>query len=103
MGLGEPEALAVPGNTLVVADTLGFHARGASVRAVERVEIWSYARRNPFIPWLGGDPLSIKGIAERRIGWLWAARDRFAGLVGQPWQSAGFRKPISEPETPETR
>lgn len=98
MDLAEAEALAVPANTLVVADTLGFHARGASVRPVERVEIWSYARRNPFIPWLGGDPLSIKGIAERRVGWLWAARDRFANLIGQPWQFVGIRKPINEPD-----
>ncbi|WP_395398228.1 phytanoyl-CoA dioxygenase family protein [Novosphingobium sp. BL-8A] len=95
MGLGEGEALAVPGNTLVVADTLGFHARGASVRPIERVEIWSYARRNPFLPWLGGDLLSVRGLAERRIGWIWAARDRLAGFIGQPWQPVGVRRPVN--------
>lgn len=94
MGLSQAEALAVPANTLVVADTIGFHARGASRRAVERVEIWSYCRRNPFLPWLGGDVLSIPGLAERRVGWLWAARDRFAHLVGQPWRSVGIRRAI---------
>ncbi|WP_243652489.1 phytanoyl-CoA dioxygenase family protein [Novosphingobium sp. PhB165] len=96
MGLSEPEVFAIPGNTLVVADTLGFHARGTSVRAVERVEIWSYARRNPFLPWLGGDLLSVRGVAERRVGWLWALRDRFAGTIGQPWQSVGIRKAAGE-------
>jgi len=92
MGLPDAMAMAVPANTLVVADTLGFHARGASKRAIERVEIWSYSRRNPFLPWLGGDILSLPGLAERRVGWLWAVRDRFANIVGQPWRSVGMRK-----------
>lgn len=91
MKLAAPEGLAVPGNTLVVADTVGFHARGASVRAGERVEIWSYARRNPFLPWLGGDLLSLPGIAERRVPWLWAFRDRFEARIGQPWRTVGMR------------
>lgn len=93
MGLPEAEALAVPANTLVVADTLGFHARGVSMRPIERVEIWSYARRNPFLPWLGGDFLSMPGLAERRVGWLWALRDRFSDRFGQPWRSVGVRGP----------
>lgn len=95
MGLAPAEKVTVPGNTLVVADTVGFHARGPSSRAGERVEIWSYARRNPFLPWLGGDLLSLPGIAERRIGWLWAARDRLENLIGQPWKPVGRRTPIS--------
>jgi hypothetical protein len=94
MGLSDAEEIAAPANTLVVADTLGFHARGASLRPVERVEIWSYCRRNPFLPWLGGDLLSLPGLAERRVGWLWAARDRFEHLVGQPWRSAGKRRAL---------
>lgn len=99
MKLGPAEALAVPANTLVVADTGGFHARGAATRAGERVEIWSYARRNPFLPWLGGDPLSLPRIAERRVGWLWAFRDRFEKHIGQPWQPVGNRRPVDgEPE-----
>lgn len=93
MGLPGPRKLAVPANTLVVADTLGFHARGAASVAGERVEIWSYARRNPFLPWTGGDILSTPGIAERRINMLWRARDMVAGLVGQPWRKAGIRTP----------
>lgn len=95
MGLAGPEKVTVPGNTLVVADTVGFHARGPSTRAGERVEIWSYARRNPFLPWLGGDLLSLPGIAERRIGWLWAARDRLERWIGQPWKPAGHRAALT--------
>lgn len=94
MDLPLPEGLAVAGNTLVVADTVGFHARGLSVRPGERVEIWSYARRNPFVPWLGGDLLSLKGIAERRVNGVWALRDRFEKQLGQPWRPVGKRRPV---------
>ncbi|WBO23039.1 phytanoyl-CoA dioxygenase family protein [Sphingomonas abietis] len=94
MKLPAPEGLAVPGNTLVVADTVGFHARGTSARPGERVEIWSYARRNPFLPWLGGDLLSLPGIAERRVNWLWRLRDRLEQRIGQPWRPVGTRTPM---------
>lgn len=94
MNLSGAEAITVSGNTLVVADTLGFHARGASAQAGERVELWSYARRNPFLPWLGGDLLSIPGLAERRIPWLWTLRDRLEARIGQPWRSVGVRTPM---------
>lgn len=94
MALPEPAALAVPANTLVVADTVGFHARGAAARASERVELWSYARRNPFLPWLGLDPTSLPGIAERRVGVVWAVRDALAQQIGQPWQPVGVRAPV---------
>ncbi len=94
MNLPPAQAVAVPGNTLVVADMVGFHARGASVHSGERVEIWSYARRNPYLPWLGGDLLSLPGIAERRVGWLWAFRDRFEARIGQPWRPVGVRTPV---------
>jgi hypothetical protein len=93
MNLASPEALAVPGNTLIVADTVGFHARGAAAQSGERVELWSYARRNPFLPWLGGDLLSLPGIAERRIIWLWRLRDKLEARIGQPWRPVGVRTP----------
>lgn len=95
MKLAPPEPLPLPGNTLVVADTLGFHARGTADHPGERVELWSYARRNPFIPWLGGDLLSLPGIAERRVNWLWAARDRLEKRIGQPWRPVGIRRPTN--------
>ncbi len=61
MGFPPARAFAVPANTLVVADTVGFHARGFSARPSVRVEIWTYGRRNPFLPWTGFDPWSIPG------------------------------------------
>jgi len=94
MGLAPAEAFAVPANTLVVADTVGFHARGPASRPGERVELWSYARRNPFLPWLGGDLFSVPGIAERRVLWLWALRDRLERQIGQPWRPVGVRRAI---------
>ena len=94
LGLPAPRALAVQANTLVVADTFGFHARGTSARPAARVELWSYSRRNPFLPWLSGDPLSLPGLAERRVDWLWALRDKFKRQVGQPWRPAGVMRPL---------
>lgn len=95
LGLPAPKAFAVPANTLVVADTSGFHARGPSVRPSIRVEIWTYGRRNPFLPWTGLDLLSLPGIAERRANWMWAARDRFRAWLGQPWRDAGLKSPAT--------
>ena len=63
LGLPEPVRFAVPANTLVVADTYGFHARGLSSRPTVRAEIWAYRRRSPFLPWTGFDPLSLPGLA----------------------------------------
>ena len=93
LGLPAPRAFAVPANTLVVADTSGFHARGPSVRPSTRVEIWAYGRRNPFLPWAGLDPLSLHGFAERRAPAMWTARDLLRPMIGQPWANAGFKTP----------
>jgi len=93
LGLPEPRTFAVKANTLVVADTSGFHARGPSARASTRVEIWTYGRRNPFLPWAGLDPLSLPGIATRRAPFAWAARDRLKRLIGQPWHDVGRKRP----------
>ncbi len=56
LGLPQPVQLAVPANTLVVADTSGFHARGPSIAGALRVEIWALGRRQPFLSWGGVEP-----------------------------------------------
>lgn len=89
LNLPSPQSFAVPANTLIVADTFGFHARGTASHASTRVEIWAYGRRNPYIPWTGLDPMSLPGITERRVGWRWRLRDRYARWIGQPWTKAG--------------
>ncbi len=102
MGYGAPRPLAAPANTLVVADTVGFHARGLSVRPSVRVEVWTYGRRNPFLPWTGLDLWSRPGLAERRIPFVWDVRDYLhkKGLMSQPWQDVGVLKPQDPPGLP---
>ena len=67
LGLPEPRVFAVPANTLIVADTFGFHARGPSAGRSVRVEIWAYGRRSPFVPWPGLDLWSGAGLARRSL------------------------------------
>jgi len=74
----------VPQNTLVVADTLGFHARGLSARSSVRLEIWAYGRRNPFLPWLGFDLAAMPFVKGRAVPLYWSAMD--LGEKLQPWQ-----------------
>jgi hypothetical protein len=95
LGLPAPRSFTVPANTLVVGDTFGFHARGRSTRPTERVEIWAYGRRNPFLPFIGLDALSLPGIAERRIGWNWRWRDFLHDrrIKGHPWRDTGPKRP----------
>ncbi len=53
MGMPAPSELVVPANTLVIADTHGFHRRGAASEVSSRLEIWAYSRTNPFNPLVG--------------------------------------------------
>jgi hypothetical protein len=82
MGYDAPVSFAVPANTLVVADTHGFHARGPSLRPSVRVAVYGSLRRNPFLPWAGLDPLSLPGLRGRAAqlfgAWL-DARHRVTG------------------------
>jgi hypothetical protein len=96
LGLPPPRRFTVRANTLVVVDTYGFHARGASAAPSVRVEIWAYARRTPFLPWTGLDLLSWKPLALRRATWLYAIVDRLdrLGIRKQHWRPAGRRRPI---------
>jgi hypothetical protein len=99
LGFGEPKAFAVPQNTLVVADTVGFHARGLSAHPSVRVEIWAYGRRNPFLPWLGCDFAAMPFVKGRAVPLYWLARDigERLHLSGNPWRSAGTATPIEYP------
>lgn len=98
MKLPKPLAFAVPANTLVVGDTVGFHARGLSARPSRRVEIWAYGRRNPFLPWTGLDPFSIPGIAEARVPMMWKALDQGQklGLARNSWVDKGLKRPLDD-------
>ena len=99
----KPKRFAVPANTLVVADTYGFHARRKSTRPSMRLEIWAYSRGNPFTPWtrldlsprLGGGQLAALGFRlmelRRRLGLPVSDFRRVAGVSPgappAPWPS----------------
>jgi hypothetical protein len=51
LGYPAPSSLAVPANTLVIADTNGFHRRGHAETGAERFALYAAMRRSPFIPW----------------------------------------------------
>jgi hypothetical protein len=99
LGFGEAKVFAVPQNTLVVADTVGFHARGLSARPSVRVEIWAYGRRNPFLPWLGWDLAGMPVVKGRAVPLYWSAIDlaERLRLGANPWQRAGVTTPTEPP------
>lgn len=85
LGYAAPRRFAVPANTLVVADTYGFHARGRSRGPSVRVEIWAYSRKNPFVPWTGPDLSALPGVR--------AARDLLGALVVELRRRTGLPMP----------
>jgi hypothetical protein len=87
--------LAVSENTLIVADTMGFHARGRSTRPSVRTEIWAYGRRNPFLPWLGLDAAAMPIVKGRAAPLYWAALDLGERLSfgRNSWRPAGTASP----------
>jgi len=88
LGLPPPRVFAVPANTLVVADTFGFHARGPSAGRSLRVELWAFGRRSPFVPWAGFDPWSGAALARRSlIGWEWGDWLDRAGVKPHRWRA----------------
>jgi hypothetical protein len=102
LGLAPPRAFAVPANTLVVADTFGFHARGPSARASLRVEIWAYGRRSPFFPWTGLLPWTAGALGRRSVlAWKFGDLLERAGLKKHRWRErigvSPFDPALTEP------
>lgn len=91
LGLPAPKLFAVKKNTLVVADTFGFHARGPSVRPSTRVELWAFSRRNPFLPLTGFDPLKLPVLQDHVIPLYWWGLDQMEarGWRRNPWRRVG--------------
>jgi hypothetical protein len=95
LGLGHPARFAVPANTLIVADTFGFHKRAQARRPSMRIEVWGYDRRNPFLPASTDGLFSLLGLQDRRVDMYWGARDigeRF-GARRNPWRPRGDIEP----------
>ncbi|MBD8009263.1 phytanoyl-CoA dioxygenase family protein [Acinetobacter pecorum] len=91
LGYAKPQAFAVKANTLVIADTYGFHARAKSLKPSVRIELWAYARRNPFVPWLGGDPLSLPFLKSNLVPLYWSGLDFMEKKFqrNNPWKKVG--------------
>ena len=96
MGFPHPVPVIIPGNTLVVADTHGFHARAISDRPTVRFGIYGSLRGNPFTPVTGFDPMDLPIMRHRKVGWYVKALDWREKLGGKktPLQPAGRMKPM---------
>ena len=95
----QPTKMIVKANTLVVADTHGFHARCPSFRNTTRIEIYLSLRRNPFLPYvaapLGGLHIAALPFIKRRINrTILTALDQLSrlGIKGSPWKPIGRGK-----------
>ncbi len=98
LGYPPPVKLAAEPNTLIIADTSGFHRRGLSEGFACRISIWAQSRSNPFIPWSGPGPVPppLQGVATRAFGWLDSLIKRARGR-DNGWRSVGLRKPAAPP------
>ncbi|MGA8552286.1 MAG: hypothetical protein WB678_18830, partial [Stellaceae bacterium] len=104
--LGPPRVFAVAANTLVVADTFGFHARGPSRKPSLRVEIWAYGRRSPFLPWASIVPWTTAALGRRSmLAWKLGDLVERAGVKKHRWRErigvSPFDPPVVEPGAPE--
>ncbi|SDU26655.1 phytanoyl-CoA dioxygenase family protein [Stappia sp. ES.058] len=84
LGFAAPVQFAVPANTLVVADTFGFHARTPSLRPSVRIAVYGSVRRNPFLPYAGFDPFTLPGLRGRPAQLLNVYRDTRGRLLKKP-------------------
>ena len=99
LGYPQPTKMIVKANTLIVADTHGFHARCASLKNTTRIEIYLSLRRNPYLPYvakpLGGLHIAALPYIKRRVNRLViAGLDQMSklGAKGSPWKSIGRGK-----------
>lgn len=105
LGYPQPTIMTVKANTLVVANTHGFHARCASNKKTVRIEIYSSLRRNPFLPFvasrLNGFHIAslpfIKNRLNRNVIEGLAILNKL-GFRGNPWKSIGYGKAKDWPE-----
>lgn len=82
MGFPAPKAFAVPRNTLVIANTHGFHCRGQASERSTRTELWSIGRSNPFNPFPGLDIPALDALQHRALAWWRRRMDRQAEARG---------------------
>ena len=100
MGLGEPIGLSVPANTLVIANTHGFHRRGDAAKRSMRTEIWSISRSNPFNPFPGIDLPALARLQNRALTWYREYCDKKAAARGaeSSWHIVPARNTLEDPQ-----
>lgn len=82
MSLETPRAFSVPANTLVIANTHGFHCRGAAASQSSRTELWAISRGNPFNPSIGLDIPWLDRLQNRALAYWRRREDRRAAARG---------------------
>lgn len=99
LGYPQPTRMVVKANTLIVADTHGFHARCASPVDTTRIELYASLRRAPYLPFvarsLGGLHLAALPFVRKRVNRLIISglrKTHELGLRGSPWRPIGRGK-----------
>jgi hypothetical protein len=82
LGLPAPRRFAVPANTLVIANTFGFHARSPANKGSTRLAIYADSRTNPFNPWPGFGLRTTSRLRERALQAYRRFQDRVADRRG---------------------
>lgn len=88
--MGHPTFVSfpVPANSLVVADTHGFHARRPSTRPSTRLAVYGSLRVGPFMPFAGPDIFDLPGLKNRKaqmLDWMrWAEAKVLRKKESQP-------------------
>ncbi|MBV1901374.1 MAG: phytanoyl-CoA dioxygenase family protein [Kordiimonadaceae bacterium] len=78
MGLPAPTGITAKAGTLVIANTNGFHGRGAATEGASRLELWAYSRHNPFNPFPGIFVPFAKAIKNKAMHVFWDRADKKA-------------------------
>jgi Phytanoyl-CoA dioxygenase (PhyH) len=97
MGYQDLFLAAVPGNTLVIADTSGFHRRTPSPGPTVRIEVYFTLRRNPFFAGLVPSVLSLPFVRSRWAGWAYRYYEYALAKGKHDWVPRGVR-PLHEDE-----
>lgn len=98
MGFGPRRAITVRKNTLVVADTHGFHCRGQAQSRASRLEIWAYCRTSPFSLFAGIGSRVFSHMENRGAKALWRYEDKKAAArnVQSSWHIVDSEKMFND-------
>ncbi len=67
LGLGEEKVFTVPANTLIIANTFGFHFRGQAPNGAIRDALWASSWRAPFLPLPLPDSQSLRAFFYKKM------------------------------------